>query len=187
MALEISNIPEYGVNGSTARVPKKELGKDDFLLLLTKQLQNQDPMKPTDNAEFVSQMSQFSALEQMTNMNKTMEKFVNTSNENYKSQAIGLMGKQVTCVSTSGDPTPKTGVVESVSFVKGEALFKVGGQDYTIADITKVEYPEDSYFTGTGAATGAGAGAATATGAGAGTGTTTATGAGTESTSTAAS
>ena len=46
----------------------KELGKDAFMNLFVTQLQNQDPLEPMDNTEFLSQMAQFSSLEQMQNI-----------------------------------------------------------------------------------------------------------------------
>ncbi len=48
-------------------------GKDEFLQLLVTQLQNQDPLNPMDNTEFLSQMAQFSSLEQLIHINTTLE------------------------------------------------------------------------------------------------------------------
>ena len=48
--------------------PKKTLDKQDFLLLLTTQMRFQDPLKPTDNGEFIAQLAQFSALETNNNI-----------------------------------------------------------------------------------------------------------------------
>jgi len=48
--------------------PNQALGKDDFLRILITQLSHQDPTAPMQDSEFIAQMAQFSALEQMTNM-----------------------------------------------------------------------------------------------------------------------
>ncbi len=71
---------------TTTKKSNDELGKDAFLQLLVAQLQNQDPLNPSEDTEFISQLSTFSTLEQMQNMNKSME----------SAQAASLIGKQVT-------------------------------------------------------------------------------------------
>lgn len=55
---------------------KAELGKEDFLTLLTTQLQYQDPLNPQDSSEFVAQLAQFSSLEQLININEGVEDLV---------------------------------------------------------------------------------------------------------------
>ncbi|HAE37575.1 MAG TPA: flagellar biosynthesis protein FlgD, partial [Candidatus Riflebacteria bacterium] len=82
MAIETVNIPEGGLNLTTSRTPKSELGKNDFLKLLTQQLKNQDPMNPMQDMDFIGQMSSFSSLEQMMNMNKSLESFISTFSSN---------------------------------------------------------------------------------------------------------
>lgn len=57
----------------TTRTTSNELGKDSFLQILTAQMANQDPLSPTSDTEFIAQMAQFSALEQMQNMNSAMQ------------------------------------------------------------------------------------------------------------------
>ena len=52
------------------------LGQDDFLKLLVTQLQNQDPLKPIDNQDFIAQTAQFSQLNQMTQLVSLMKQSV---------------------------------------------------------------------------------------------------------------
>jgi flagellar basal-body rod modification protein FlgD len=73
----------------------KVLDKDDFLKLLVTQLQNQDPLNPTDSTEFVSQLAQFSSLEQLSSVNdnlKIVQLFEQSINN---SQAVNFVGKTI--------------------------------------------------------------------------------------------
>ena len=108
-----------------------ELGKDDFLNLLVTQLQNQDPLQPTDDKEFIGQMAQFSSLEQMQNMNTSMT----------NSQAFTLIGKHITATIT--DDTTKAskdieGDVTSVKVSSGKTYVEVNNEDVPVEKITNV-------------------------------------------------
>jgi flagellar basal-body rod modification protein FlgD len=114
--------------------PQASLGKDDFLKLLTTQLQHQDPMNPVDDKDFMGQMAQFSALEQTTNMAEALDKL---SSSTQFSQGVGLLGRSVDWA----DDTAKTsgsGSVDGVSLVDGKVVASVDGQSIPVADITGV-------------------------------------------------
>ena len=70
------------------------LGKDDFLHLLTVQLRYQDPLNPLENTEFIAQMAQFSSLEQLQNMNQSLEKSQGSEAELHAA-FTSLVGKSV--------------------------------------------------------------------------------------------
>lgn len=84
--------------GSAERLTPKApvLGKDDFLHLLVTQLQNQDPLNPTDHTEFTAQLAQFSSLEQLNNVNDNLEELQNYQASTNNSQAVSLLGKEIT-------------------------------------------------------------------------------------------
>ena len=88
--------PSYTDSSSITRT--NTLDKQAFLNLLVTQLKYQDPLNPMENTEFVAQLSQFSSLEQLWNVNETLQ------NENVLSQSIhnslmsSLIGKDVKAV-----------------------------------------------------------------------------------------
>ncbi len=116
------------VNGRTA---SQQLGKDDFLKLLITQLTNQDPTSPMEDTQFISQMAQFSSLEQMTNMNESFNKMASIINS---SQAASTLGKTVEL--DIGDSTAK-GVVEATSFGANPQVM-VNGMYYDMAKIKAI-------------------------------------------------
>ena len=83
--------------GSTelAAAQQPVLGKEDFLNLLITQLQNQDPLNPTDSTEFTAQLAQFSSLEQLSNVNDNLEQLQNFQAATNNSQAVSLLGKEI--------------------------------------------------------------------------------------------
>ncbi|GEL06660.1 flagellar hook assembly protein FlgD [Salisediminibacterium halotolerans] len=71
------------------------LDQDAFLQILMTQLQNQDPLDPMDDKEFVAQMAQFSSMEQMISMNETLTDFVASQEQQQFVSHSDLIGKQV--------------------------------------------------------------------------------------------
>jgi flagellar basal-body rod modification protein FlgD len=98
-------------NPSNRPVPKQELGKDDFLRLLVTQLQYQNPLEPMADTEFISQMANFSSLEQMNNLANAFAN-IQDSIDNVllpsilMQQAYSMLGREVTyvAVDVNGDP-----------------------------------------------------------------------------------
>lgn len=72
------------------------LGKEDFLRLLVTQLQNQDPLQPMENTQFVAQLAQFSSLEQLTNMNDQLAGVQLGQLSQSNLQAAALVGQEIT-------------------------------------------------------------------------------------------
>jgi flagellar basal-body rod modification protein FlgD len=75
------------------------LGQEDFLQLLTKQLQYQDPLSPMDDKAFIAQMAQFSSLQSMNTMAADISKLTTLlSGRETTSEAYGSLGKSVELV-----------------------------------------------------------------------------------------
>lgn len=103
--------------GSVVGAPTRdysEIGKLDFMDLLVAQIRNQDPMDPMDNAEFTSQITQFTMLEEMSAMTSKMDESIMMSAALNNTAMLGLIGKNVT---VEGD---RLEVVDGV--VSGNAL-----------------------------------------------------------------
>ena len=90
---------EAYANSQGKTTVKNEMDKDAFLQLLVTQLKYQDPLEPQENSEFVAEMAQFSTLEQMGNMSKSLEQLStlvgNIDTSVLVGQLSGMIGKGV--------------------------------------------------------------------------------------------
>lgn len=138
MAIETVDVSKNtSMNLTTTRTPTAELGKDDFLKLLTVQLQNQDPMNPMEDMDFIGQMSSFSSLEQMLNMNKSIDTMVSKMSAQTHTQAMMYLGTTVT-VQNAEMEEAVTGTVDMVGFKDGVPFLKVGENAYNLEDVQLV-------------------------------------------------
>ncbi len=71
------------------------LGKDQFLQLLVAQMNNQNPLDPQTNSEFVAQLAQFSQVEGIDNLNTSVESILSRTQSSQALQASSLVGRKV--------------------------------------------------------------------------------------------
>ncbi|WP_062105073.1 flagellar hook assembly protein FlgD [Bacillus niameyensis] len=144
-----SNLFLSSVQQNESRTTGKDiLGKDDFLKLLMAQLQNQDPLNPMQDKEFISQMATFSSLEQMTNLNKSIDKLVQMETQSSLIDFSHFVGKEVTWHQVlEGEESEATilngkGFVSSVQFTGDTVKFILeDGTELAPANIFQVNNP----------------------------------------------
>ena len=107
------------------------MDKDMFFKMLVTQLQNQDPMNPMEDRDFIAQLAQFTSLEQMTQINEI----------GLQSYTYGMIGKNI--IGTAIDPETKQqvtvmGKVDCAAVIKGEPYFYVGEYLVKGSDISQV-------------------------------------------------
>ena len=133
-----STTSPYYVDPSipTRATGKKTLDIDDFLKLLTVQFTSQDPMKPMEDTQFISQMASFTSLEQMQTLNKDFSEF---SKSQGISSASNYLGKQVTVFDAATASGTVSGLVNGISVdaTKGPML-TVNGKDYPLSVVKSV-------------------------------------------------
>lgn len=118
---------KYGITYTTE--DNSSLSVDDFFTLMITQLSNQDFMNPTDDSEFMTQMTQFASL-------KAMQEMAQFTQQNF---AMSLLGKTVTATKYSnGTKITETGVVESMSKKDNEYQVTVNGHVFTMNEVSEV-------------------------------------------------
>lgn len=139
---------------SSSRTTGMTNNSNMFLTLMLQQLQNQDPTQPTDNTEWLSQLAQYSSLEQMTQMNTGLEncaKYINALYQDMSAnseitQTLSMIGKDVTLdipdEKDSSKTTQVSGTVTEASFKDGTGKVKVNGEYYSIAYVTSIREPQ---------------------------------------------
>jgi flagellar basal-body rod modification protein FlgD len=103
--------------------------------LLTTQLTSQDPMNPMKDTEFISQMANFTSLEQMRSLSKSFDTF---TSDQRMAAAPAYLGRQVTLTDPSGEIT---GIVEAIKLLNGKPAVVVNGKTYEAKLITGIAAP----------------------------------------------
>jgi flagellar basal-body rod modification protein FlgD len=100
------------------------LGKDQFLQLMMAQLKNQNPMSPnsSDPTQYVTELAQFTALEQQTN---TAQSTAQSAQAEQAASAVALIGHTVSYIDSSGNSG--TGIVQKVDFTSAGPTLTVNG------------------------------------------------------------
>ncbi|WP_281863662.1 flagellar hook assembly protein FlgD [Planomicrobium okeanokoites] len=123
--------------------PQNTLGQDAFLKILVTQMKHQDPMEPLKDTEFIGQMAQFSSLEQLTNLNKTMTNFVGSSSSNQTlANHANLIGTSVDwSYEVNGQMETGQGVVKALSSKNGELTVELldSGKKIPLTAINRIE------------------------------------------------
>jgi len=123
----------YGQDAGATTTGMKTLGQNDFLKLLSVQMQSQDPLNPMADTEFISQMANFTSLEQMKNLTASFESFISQQRsvdaQTYLGKTVTLLDSQLGLV---------TGTVSGVTFEDGLPRLMVSGKTYDPALITTI-------------------------------------------------
>ncbi|QWU14172.1 flagellar basal-body rod modification protein FlgD [Paenibacillus sophorae] len=133
--ISTSNVwPNYSAaNASGSSKGSQTLGKDQFLKILVTQLQNQDPMQPMQDKEFIAQMAQFTSVEQLMNISGQLSAL----NQSLGSVS-GLIGKNVSWLDSSTSQQ-KSGTVDSIVISDGVQYALVGTEKIALKDITRIQ------------------------------------------------
>lgn len=108
---------------------KDLISQETFLNLLVAEMSNQDPLEPTSNTEFISQLAQFSSMQYMQSSSKY----------SLATYATSLVGKKVTASKMDGpDVVMKTGVVEKVVAKNNSYTVTIDGEDFDIGKVTSI-------------------------------------------------
>lgn len=107
------------------------LDYDDFLNLLVVQLQNQDPLEPTSNTDFIAQMANFSTLNEVSNFS---DNFSTYSSRQQQISSQTFLGKDVTVTPDNGGSV--TGTVSAVTYDSDGSIYvTINGSQYDAANI----------------------------------------------------
>lgn len=132
----------YKVEGFNAQIraqnqgSKNSLSEADFMKLLITQLRNQDPTKPLEDKEFITQMTQLTSLKQLNEMITTMQTF---SKELAFTRTLGLVNKWV--VYERADGVMAQGLVESIRVKNGQTFLNVNNEEVALEQVSEIAAP----------------------------------------------
>jgi len=94
---KVASFEDLGLIPNQVKKPaeQKKLGQEDFMDLMLAQMNHQDPFKPMENGEFLSQMAQFSAVSGLKDIKDSFKSLADTMQSNQALQAASMVGRKV--------------------------------------------------------------------------------------------
>ncbi|MBM3288626.1 MAG: flagellar biosynthesis protein FlgD [Candidatus Hydrogenedentes bacterium] len=137
-AIESGSSAKAGSTTGTGKTPDvpDALGKDTFLQLLVEQMRYQDPLAPTDNAQMIAQLAQFSSLEQMNNLNESFEELSGNLDQLNFLSASSMIGKHVAGIGADGKAI--SGNVSGVTMKGSVVYLTVGDKQLSMAGVQTI-------------------------------------------------
>lgn len=120
---------KVAAKNTNTNIGKSTLGYDEFLKLLTAEMQYQDPLEPTSNTDYVAQMATFSQLEATLSMKESL---TSSSDNTIKSMANQLVGQEVVVEDDESKTGYADGIVDYVMYEDGEIYISVNDKLYSI-------------------------------------------------------
>ncbi|MBA4385869.1 MAG: hypothetical protein C0410_14115 [Anaerolinea sp.] len=132
----ISSITHTNNTTTTGVKDNSTIDNDDFMTLLFAQLKNQDPMKPMDSSEMMSQIATLNSLNALLSIKESISTLNNSQTLSY---ATSLIGKTINAVPDTKDTSKiVTGKVTSMTSYNGETLVQIGNTDVKLSTIVSV-------------------------------------------------
>jgi len=137
--MDITNTLPPGMEGAippaTSLGSGQNLGKDEFLLMLVTQLNNQDPLNPLQGHEFASQLAQFTSVEQLMSMNNTLadQSEVFTLLAEVMGETIAAQGQWLGLLTDSMNRSAATGLIGLSVDVPGNVVGWDGSEPVSLA------------------------------------------------------
>ncbi|MCS7168160.1 MAG: flagellar hook capping FlgD N-terminal domain-containing protein [Gemmatales bacterium] len=121
----------HGLRENQSSTRRRPLGRDEFLQLLVAQLKTQNPMSPLDGADFAVQLAQFSQLENLMQLNRSMQQWLQLQQ---LVQAASLVGRRVQYQSLDSQQL-KSGMITAVHLVNNELRLQVDSEMVSLTQI----------------------------------------------------
>lgn len=132
MTITPTNTVASGTSGSASAV--KSSSKDQFLKLFLTQLQNQNPLEPMQDRDFLMQLAQFTQVENAEEMTASLRQLQSLV---AATQATALLGKKVVAT-PEGETTPIEGTVSALQFTADGVRLVVSGKTVQIERVLRV-------------------------------------------------
>ncbi|MGR9105731.1 MAG: flagellar hook assembly protein FlgD [Gammaproteobacteria bacterium] len=115
MPINLDTLNTLGLQPRPSQRSRNELGQAEFLRLMTTQLTHQDPTKPMDSADFLTQIAQFSTVSGIQDLQRAFAQFADSMRSDQDLQAANLVGREVLIPAD-------TGLLAAGGNVRGEVL-----------------------------------------------------------------